>query len=341
MTNEAFVTKWVIDTVKKDYADDIALVVSHTTLGIDADERVISYFVPVTERGYQFGRTFILDGRGFDIWGVDWNRLERFACLEEYNLTCLANGEILYARSEEDAKRFEDLKKQQLENLADPELSRKCALTAYNEAKGLYLDSLFAGPSDAKMCVGYTLDFLARAIAFTNHRYFMQSQMAQMTELAAMENVPEGFIETYRDILNEPDTEAQKRLCFDALRTVHEFLEAQPSLNTESTPNTNFQELSDWYAELSYTWLRLRRYAKKNDTVRVYMWGIMLQNELDSVCDDFGLERMNLMERYRTDKLDEFVAYADALEARIRKAIVEGGGVIHEYKSVEEFLNEV
>lgn len=51
MENSKFVTEWVIETVKEKYADDIALVVSHSTLRIDENEEVISYFVPITERG--------------------------------------------------------------------------------------------------------------------------------------------------------------------------------------------------------------------------------------------------------------------------------------------------
>ena len=39
--------------------------------------------------------------------------MEKFAELEEYNITCLADGEILYARTEEDAERFRKLKKRQ------------------------------------------------------------------------------------------------------------------------------------------------------------------------------------------------------------------------------------
>ena len=38
MKNSEFVTKWVVDTANKDYAEDIALIVSHTTLRIDDQE---------------------------------------------------------------------------------------------------------------------------------------------------------------------------------------------------------------------------------------------------------------------------------------------------------------
>ena len=144
MKNSEFVTKWVIDTVKEKYADDIALVVSHTTLRIDDSEPAVSYFVPVTNRGSELARTFILKGEGFDVWGIPWERLERFAELEEYNITVLADSEILYAKDDEWATRFEQLRSKQSGNLADAAKMRKCTLKAYAQAKELYTEMLFA-----------------------------------------------------------------------------------------------------------------------------------------------------------------------------------------------------
>ena len=79
MDNREIVTQWVIDTVKNEYPEDIALVVSHTTLRIDDQAKAVSYFVPITERGYQFGRTFILEGVGLisgELTGRDWKNLQ-------------------------------------------------------------------------------------------------------------------------------------------------------------------------------------------------------------------------------------------------------------------------
>ena len=125
MNTDTFVTQWVLSTVKESYTDDIALVVSHSTLNIDSQEDTVSYFVPITDRGRQFAQTFVLAGRGYDIWGIEWERLERFAALEEYNATVLADSKILYARTPEDAARFEALKQTQAANLADPFICKK------------------------------------------------------------------------------------------------------------------------------------------------------------------------------------------------------------------------
>lgn len=341
MENHEFVTQWVIDTVKEKYADDVALVISHTTLRMDGSKPVISYFVPVTPRGNELARTFILNGEGFDVWGIPWERLEQFAGLEEYNITVLADGEILYAKNSEWARRFEMLQARQRRNLADGSKMRECALKAFAQAKELYLEMLFAGPSDLRMLAGYLLDYLARAVAFSHHRYFKKSQTAQLDELRQLdptEKMPNGFCELYLSVIRERDETKQTEKCHKAIETVREYLEE--IYPDEARKEHNYQDLADWYAELSYTWLRLRHYAAAGDPVKVYMWGIYLQSELNSVCEDFCLKKPALMEYYDCEDLNALIVRADELEKWIRGVITAGGGTIHEYSSREEFLHE-
>lgn len=341
MKNSEFVTQWVISQVKEQYPDDIALVVSHTTLNIDPQEKRISYFIPITERGYQLSQTFILNGEGFDIWAVSWERMENFAQLEEYNVTCLADGEILYARTPEDAQRFEKLKECQKKNLSDGKKMRVNALRAYAQAKSIYSETLFAKGGDVKLGAGYVLDYLAQAIAFSNLRYFKKSQTDQIEELSSMDKIPNGFIERYQKVILEENDEIRIKLCYELICLVQKFLQQNSPAEEKINAQTNFQDLADWYGELSYTWLRIRHYAAQNDAVKAYMWGIMLQEELNHVCSDFGLEKMDLMSAYHSDKLDIFAEHSNRLEQKMRKEILNGGGIIHEYSSFEEFLHEI
>ncbi len=343
MTNGEFVTKWVVNTVKEQYPDDIALVISHSTLRINETEKTMSYFVPATRKGEEFAQTFILAGEGFDIWSISWERLEKFADLTEYNITCLADTEILYARCEADAKRFEELQKKQKENLSDKVKMRACALKAYAQAKNIYLDMLFAtSDSDVKLGAGYVLDYLARAVAFTNLKYFKKSQSNQIEELKSMQNVPQGFEELYLSVIMEKNGAVQKKSCYELICMVQQFLLNNSKMaDTMGAKEHNYQDLALWYAELSYTWLRLRRYAADKDTVKCYMWGIVLQRELNQVCGDFGLEKMELMEVFDADNLEALVNRANRLEQEMRTIIVAGGGKIREFETVEEFLNEI
>ena len=71
---------------------------------------------------------------------------------------------------------------------------------------------MFAAISDAKMCAGYVLDYLAQAIAFSNHQYFRKSQTDQIEELTDMKKVPKRFFELYRNVIDESDVEVQRKL---------------------------------------------------------------------------------------------------------------------------------
>lgn len=337
-----FVTQWVLDTIKKEYADDIALVVSHTTLRMDENHKAISYFVPVTKKGEAFARTFILKGVGYDIWGIPWERLERFANLEEYNITCLADGEILYARTEEDRIRFETLQKKLALHLADKNKMRAKALQAYSQAKKIYLEMLFASGSDVKLGAGYVADYLAQAVAFSNNSYFKKSQTDQLRELKDMKDVPGGFDQLYTKILFEKDGTLQKKGCHQLISLMQDYLsEKEPEKNVSIPTEHNYQDLADWYGELSYTWLRIRHYVQQNDAVKVYMWGIYLQSELNDVCQDFGAKKVELMKYFDCENLSLIAQKAEEAEKLIRDMIAKGGGIIHEYQSEEEFLNEI
>lgn len=344
MKNNELVTKWVIDTVKEKYLNDISLVVSHTTLRIDESEKTVSYFVPITQKGRMFGQTFILQGEGFDIWGIDWERLEKFAELDEYNITVLADSEVLYARNPEDEQRFIALKKKQAANLSDSKKMRVCALAAYTQAKNIYFEMLFsASESDIKLAAGYTIDYLAQSVAFTNQKYFKSSQTDQINELKEMQNVPVGFTELYNRVICESDGEKQKSLCFELINMVRAFLDNNKIYCDEKQPcmENNYQDLADWYAELSYTWLRIRKYADKKDVTKTYMWGIMLQEELNRVCSDFGIDKFELMSKFNSENLSGFMVQANAIESKVKELITDGGGIIREYDCFEDFLNEV
>ncbi len=340
MKNSEFVTNWVLDTVKSDYKDDIALVLSHTALRIDDEFPTVSYFVPVTDRGREFAQTFILEGEGFDIWGIEWEQLEKFADLQEYNITCLADATILYAKAPEDAARFYALQQRQRDNLANPETMRKNALEAYAQARQIFLQSLFAEPCDARMGAAYVLDYLAQSIAFSNRSFFHKSQIDQLAELATMKQIPGSFADLYRQVLEETDVEKQKKLLYTCIQVVQSFLEEQaPSKAPQQSQP--IQMLSDWYAELSYTWLRIRHYTAQNDRTKVYMWGSMLQEELNAVSNDFGTPKYPLMEAYDPDDLPAFAAFADTVEEKVREFIKMRGGVLKEYRTQEEFLSEI
>lgn len=338
MTTCEKMTGWVLETVKRDYPEDIALVIRCGNLRIDTEEMAVDYYVPATPRGDRLAFTAIVEGVGYDVWPLHWERLERLARMEEDYIACiLYDGEILYARSDEDTARFTGLQKQLRANLQNADLMRKKALTCYAQAKAFFADLPFSEENAARVAAGNLIDALALAVAYENGQLFRYAQTRQPEELAGMERVPNGFDTLYRAVIRENDAEKRISLCRDLIEKVRIFLEP-PALEPSER---NFQDLACWYDELSYTWLRIRHYCGLGDEQRAYMWGVYLQGELDSVCADFGLPQMALMVGFHADNLPAFAAHADRLEQQMRRYITEGGGVIHEYNTFEDFVHAV
>lgn len=339
-SNMEKITTWFVEYVKENYADDVAIIVTHKSLYIKEEKKKLSYFVYRTPRGAALAKTFIIDGFGYDIWGMDWNRLENFANLNEYNITCLANSELIYASSVEDAEYFKLLKVKQEKKLADKKEMRKHALEAYEQAKNIYLEALLADESDAKMGFGYCIDYLSQAYAYANCRYLIDSQINQIQELNQISDIPHKYLQLYDEVLKEKNTSLQMLKILEMIKITAEYLKKE-TLESQQQKEYNFQDLADWYGELAYTWRRIDYYTEKGDYQKTYMWGIYLQNELNQVCNDFGLKKCPIFSAFDAENLKVFRDKTKEAEKYIRSVILQNNANIHEYKTVEECLSEI
>ena len=245
----------------------------------------------------------------------------------------------MYARTPEDAQRFRDLQSRLQTNLSDPVQQRARSLEAFQQARQLYLNLLFSSGSDVKMAANYISYFLDRALCFAQGRCFKGTHSAlRLEELRQMGGLPQNYAELSAALVAETDEPCLKQLCHRLIAITSAALscpDAAPS------PEHNFQDLADWYGELSYTWLRIRHYAALGDVSGCCYWGSFLQKELNDVCEDFNLPKMELMSHFDPQHLPAFAAHADKLEQQMRQAIQSGGGHIREYPTREDFLHEV
>ena len=67
------------------------------------------YFIPRNDKAYKLGRTFIVEGIGYDLFPMRWERVEGLSTLNESLTPLLGNAEIAYSGSDEDKNRFEKL----------------------------------------------------------------------------------------------------------------------------------------------------------------------------------------------------------------------------------------
>lgn len=367
MTQEKMhpLTKWVIDRIEKDYKEDIALLIGikgHSTNG-DGHGECFDFFVPATERGNELSETFIIDGVGHDLYPRSWERLENSVNLDDMPLL-LDQATILYARSEEDASRFEELKKRMAANLNNDAFVYGKALECMDKALEIYRSLIF---EEKLYRVRSEADFihynLSRAVAFLNHTYaespiysehqaYSGEKESRMYSCPDMQIVPDGFFANARRLLEGTDVAALKETVLALLKTTRSFiLERKPAapaapgnaagtgtVNAASGGGVDFQELADWYQEMSLTWRRIRWFCANGMTEKAYTDACYLQEEFLNIAEEFRIEELNLLDSFDRNNLPLLADRSNQLEKTIQGILADHGIKINSYSSVEAFL---
>ncbi|MBQ9886416.1 MAG: hypothetical protein IJM37_06125 [Lachnospiraceae bacterium] len=345
-------TDWVIKKIKKEYKDDVALLLAvhgHNTAD-DLHGIVFDYFVPATERGNELAETFIIDGVGHDLYPRTWERLEASASLSDMAIV-LDGAEILYARSDDDRERFMELKRCLHENLNNPEFVYGKALEYMDKALEIYRtlifeDRLYRVRSEAG-CIHY---YLTKAVAVMNHSYaeepiFSKEQAdnddpdSRMYHCPKMQQVPDGFYENANILMTAKEPEQIKEAVLLLLKATREFiLEREPKKDTGVLDETDYRNMADWYQELSLTWRRIRYYCTNNMVEPAYCDALYLQEELLYAAQEYHIEEMNLLDFFDAENLLKLRERADALENRILEILAGHNTPVNSYESIEAFL---
>ena len=345
--------QWAIDQIEKNYKDDVSLLI-----GYDCAERLdiakpagpyteikdgFDFFIPETGRAHGLAKTFIINGIGYDLYPRSWERIEEAVNLDEYNLYCLADAEILYARSQADVDRFEDARHRFFANLADKSFSFKKALGNLSVAMELYQTMMFSEAlAEVRMSAGFIADYLARTVALANGRYFKHTQMAQLEEMKDFAEVPANFANYYNGILAAESIDELKKLSHLLILTTRKFMEANKPQTANKANVTDYQYIADWYQELCWTFRRIYHCVYINDRAKAFMWGCMLQQELNALQDEQSLTGMdcNIMDHYNPNDLSALKARAEALEKQLLDLLAANNVKLDKYDSVDEFLSK-
>lgn len=345
-------TDWVIEKIKKDYPDDIALLISikgHSTNEDDHGE-CFDYFIPCTKRGEELARAFIVEGVGHDLYARDWERIERSAALDDMTLV-LANATVLYARTPEDEKRFYAIREELYKNLANPAFTYRKAIERMDSAKRIFTELCFEKKTyRAKNAAAEILYYLTQAIAFMNGTFADNPIFSEIQAYDAcpesriyacpdMTEVPDSFLGYARKLLYASDVKECKELAQKLIETTIGFLEQRNPIETsEETKMTDWSEFAGWYQEMSLTWNRIRYYCDNGMVEKAYVDATYLQGELLCIARDYGVVEYNLLDSYDPNRLELLRRRADRIESEIRDIISSHGVKIDEFDTLDEFL---
>lgn len=344
-------TNWVIQKIEAEYKDDIALLIGikgHST-DDDMHGECFDYFIPATERGYELSQTFIIDGVGHDLYPRSFERVALSAELQDMSIV-LTGATILYARSEADRARFEALQKRLYDNLSNEAFVYEKALSFLDRALEVYQSFVFEEKSYRARSEANVIHlYLSQTVATMNHTctdspIYSERQAYDTTPESSlyhcplMKQVPDGFFTYAGKLLTLQDIPTLRETVYKLIRTTRAFILERAPKTPSYSKEINYDDLADWYQELSLTFRRIRYFCKNQMPEKAYTDACYLQNELLYVAEEFHLEEMNLLDSFHIDNLERLALRSDAVEQEVLRTLSVHGIQINSYASIDEFI---
>lgn len=291
--------QWIRSQVETDYPENISLVCVYGSWLSGTMNRlsdVDCYFIPKTDRAYEFAQTFILEGVGYDIFPMSWERLEEIAKLDSPMQPLVGDVQILYCADCEIRERFRDLQRQMAENLENDAWVRRVAGEKCREAAQL-LRNLEAESAEKELrkTAGRVSTLLAYVVTICSHEY---NRLGMKKQYADLQRLAPWAANHYRGVVEAETAQAARREAEAFLEAVCAHLgmdvpAPEPEVKEVHPVEPDLALLAEIYQEICSTYNKIYISCEKGDPVQAYHAAGVLQYDLDESarfgCPDFDL----------------------------------------------------
>jgi predicted nucleotidyltransferase len=334
------VAEILIEKIKKDYRDDVALVIimgsyiyndTHSRSDLDL------YFIPKTERGNKLGFTFIIDDIGFDFWPISWERLERIANFEEKTTSIITEGKILYCSSQTDMERFDKIKSK----ASDVTDRMRFIQKAKEKLDGAYKDyyklsgaRTFYDAGIYGIGIMYTVTY---ALSLLNGITVKRGRGKLKQEILNMPLIPDNFPALYDAAFAVKDIDT---LC-DIYRKL--IYNTEALIYTEEQkykkPNSFADTLNGFYEESINFYNKIYHACETGDKVTALCASVELTCEIQDVLKVTDVSPKilpDIISAYDPDNLNHLALSVKNHQTKFVELLTENGVVIRKFKGFNE-----
>ena len=329
----------IVEKIETTYREDISLLICYGSY-VTGDHGALSdidfFFVPKTKKGYQLGVQFILDGIGYDLWPVSWERLTGISNLEEQLASILMDGEVLFAASEEDLLKLEGLKRNLQQNLDSETVVRRKSTSHMDRAKAIYWDMQIHEGNAVLVDAVEIAETLLFAIALMNGMYTGKGIKRLDGELGRFSVKPDTFLEIYQKLIrSSKKAEIQylaNELIYEAEKVWNKKFEAY-----QKSPDAS--ELAGFYEEFKSTYNKLLRACDEKNYESAYYAGFMIDRETESFLSAFAARGTfpGMIDAVIKNDFENMRARCIEHEQQLLKLLNKNGIEINNFSDMKEF----
>jgi predicted nucleotidyltransferase len=329
----------IVEKIEITYAEDISLLICYGSYVTGEHGRMSDidfFFVPKTKRGYELGHQFILNEIGYDLWPVSWERLTRIANLEEPIASILMDGEVLYAASEDDLQRLDDLKKNLQQNLSNETFARKMSTHYLDKAKAIYWDMQHHEDDRIFLDAVNLAETLLFAIALVNGVYTRKGIKRIEDELGRFSVKPVAFLETYRKLIRTNNKAEVQRLTNELIVETEKLWKSRFEADTK---RVDASELEGFYEEFKSTYNKLLLACDEKNYENAYYAGFMIDRETRSFLSQYTRPGIfpGMMHEVMKNDFEGMRARCIEHEQQLIKLLNENHIRINMYRDINEF----
>ncbi|MBP3918016.1 MAG: hypothetical protein J6I50_02450 [Clostridia bacterium] len=339
--------QWIVHKVSTEYADDVSLVLiygSYVNGTANSKSDVDCYFIPKSERGYELAVDFMIEGVGYDIFPISWERVERIADLFENMSPLVGDVTIIYSNSADDINRFQTMQARLKRNLSNDPYVKEIAARRCEEA-GRFCSMLNQNHSvsEVRKIAGLMIMTLADAVAVYNHDYYHFGLKKQFEDLQTkFPDVPRKIADGYQNVVKAADigdviTYAMK--LFDdvcAYLNVTVPLQAVTEHKSQIANKVDASWLASLYEEISSTFNKIYVCCETGNDIVAFLSAVCLQRELDDA-RAAGCPSYELLNSFSYKELRQLSETTRCVERDFVQLILDHGGYIKQYDSFEQF----
>lgn len=284
----------LIEKIKKDYKDDIAVVVmmgSHLYHETHSKSDLDMYFIPKTDRGFKLGTVFIIDGIGYDFWPISWDRISKIASHDERIGSIITEGKVIYYSTEEDLDKFNGFKTQAL-NVSNIGYFTHKAMQKIENAAMSYLE---LGQSTSLSKTRYhsikVIYQVTEAISLLNRITIKRGRGKLLNEILSMPIVPNDFEKHYQTIFKSRDIDEIKV----SIKSIYEGTRQIITETFRQQEQGSFKDAAEgFYEELINNYNKIERAYDIGDFQTAMFAASEIDMELNSLLGNRGVDLSHL-----------------------------------------------
>lgn len=284
MKNIMEVAEIIKSTIEKEYAEDISILAYYGSqaMGLADDKSDLDFFfIPKTERGKEAMFQFVIDGIGFDLFPISWERIGKIVALDQPLGAVLTESKVLFSSSESDLNRYESLRALLLNQYKEEnqEALLEKAKHYFNDAY-IHLFNMENGAHDLNSCHVESSKLLTKivlSLALINGTYYKQGMGKAIQASYSFAKLPENYKSLCEGIMAASSCDVMIEDGKTLIHGVKTLMNKELLSFAEKEP---YQTLFEgYYEEIKSTFNKVLRACDQKDATTAYFRAIAIQEE--------------------------------------------------------------